>query len=71
MVKMADTLYWHVLAIGPFASLSNDLMALCDFLGLLVQTITFMHFSLTPVMGDIVVDMSQGLRIYARVFCML
>ena len=28
-------------------------------------------FSLTPAMGDIVVDMSQGLRNCACVFCLL
>ncbi len=45
---------------------------LLDFLDfLLVQTITLMHFSLTRIMGDIMVDVSQGLRICARVFCML
>ncbi len=40
-----------------------------DFL--LVQTITFAFYT-DPVMRDIVVDMSQGLRICARApFCML
>jgi hypothetical protein len=37
-----------------------------DFL--LVLTITLTHFSLIPIMGDIVVDMSQGHRICVRVF---
>ncbi len=37
----------------------------------LVLTITLTRFSLIPVMGDIAVDMSQGLRICVRVFCLL
>ncbi len=39
-----------------------------DFL--LVPTITFTRISLIPVMGDVAVDMSQGHRIYVRVFCL-
>ncbi len=40
-----------------------------DFL--LVQMTAIMYFSLAPVMGEIVVDMSQVLKICARVFCIL
>ena len=34
-------------------------------------TITLTRFSVIPVMGEIAVDMSQGLRICLRVFCLL
>ncbi len=33
--------------------------------------ITFIYFSLTSVMGDIVVDMYHGHRISSRLFCLL
>jgi hypothetical protein len=42
-----------------------------DFLDfLLVLTITLTLISLIPVTGDIAVDMSQGHRVYVRVFCL-
>ena len=58
------SLVWAKLILGRF----------CDAVlsaGLLVQTITLTRFPLIPVMEDIAVDMSQGLRICVRVFCLL
>ena len=65
------SLVWAKLILGRFRD-----AVLPDFLDfLLVLTITFTHFhaafSLTPAMGDIAVDMSQGHMVCVRVFCLL
>ena len=61
------SLVWAKLILGRFRDAM--LPGILDFL--LVPTITSTRFSLIPVMGDIAVDMPQGLSNSARVFCFL
>ena len=63
------SLVWAKLILGRFRDAVTCCPILLDFL--LVLTITLTRFSLIPVMGDIVIDMSQGHRICVHVFCML
>jgi hypothetical protein len=61
------SLVWAKLILGRFRD-----AVLPDFIDLLlVLTITLTRFSLIPAIRDIAVDMSQGHRIYVRVFCLL
>ena len=61
------SLVWAKLILGRFRDAVRP--GFLDFL--LVLTIALTRFSLTPVMGDISVDMSQGHRVCVRVFCLL
>ncbi len=62
---------WAKLILGRFRDVvlsSGVTRFFLDFL--LVLTIALTRVSLIPVMGDIAIEISQGLRICASVFCL-